>query len=901
MKVPVQKRARRSGRRLAFFVVLGGLVTAIALIAGYTWVGNFATREITAMGGVAAPGGTVANLERLFNEAWPRQRAARSDAPDLPHVSFNLRRRDIGKLATKRASALQAGYLMQGTDDYVDAEVQMIHGDRKEKASAKIRLKGDFVDHIRGDKWSFRVRTRGDQQILGMRVFSIQHPKVRGYAYETFALEHMRAEGVLAPRYEFVRVTVNGRDKGIMALEEHFSKEMLESQRRRESVIVRFDETLKWRTVALMGQMIDFSAPYPLITPFRSGKVEKNPALKRDYEQAVALMRGFLSKNLKPSEVFDPDITARFLAVAEIWGAEHALAWNNMRFYFNPITGLLEPIAFDCNLQDAAFRYIPTALVSVYRLADNITADWLEDPGIRQPFLAHMSRISKAHVPETIWDKHKVRETELHKILHQEFPLIADIGFGFYRLRAMRLATVDANNFRSQPLEFPNYPTLMHAFVHPSREGFELELYNLVPYPVEVRGATFTPASVTASRPFPITLPATVGKAAPVPIRITLRTPEDIASIQATLDAIIPGYANSRKSIESRNYSATANGPVLPNVSWSQVLLAHGSYLKRNGDTLELGPGRVQIDRPLVLPLGASLTIAPGTTVRFGPKALIFARGPVHMRGTAAAPIDLGPTDVGWHGIAVMNAAGVSKWSHTRIHRTTGLELGRWSTTGSVMFYASPVEMRDCTLADNSAEDMLNFVRTDFDIDRITMTGCVSDALDADFCKGTVRNMTMRDIGGDGIDVSGTVIEIDGLRCERVKDKAVSAGERSTVTARAVHAQNCGTGVASKDASRVRLRESSFEDMSFISLIAFMKKPEYGPGHIDAETVTMTGAGAAARAQTGSSIRVNGKVIPAEKLDVDALYRVGPMQKDGNAPQSSPQNSPSPESPQPKK
>ena len=99
----------------------------------------------------------------------------------------------------------------------------------------KLRLKGDWTDHLEGKKWSFRIHVKGKDQLFGMRRFSIQHPKVRGYYSEPLFMETLRHVGVLAPRYFFINVVINGDDLGIMALEEHFSKELLEfnEQKRR--------------------------------------------------------------------------------------------------------------------------------------------------------------------------------------------------------------------------------------------------------------------------------------------------------------------------------------------------------------------------------------------------------------------------------------------------------------------------------------------------------------------------------------------------------------------------------------------------------------------------------------------------------------------------------------------
>jgi hypothetical protein len=64
----------------------------------------------------------------------------------------------------------------------------------------------------------------------------------------------------------------------------------------------------------------------------------------------VGLLRGFIEGTLPASEVFDVERIGGFIAVSQFWGAWHAIRWHNLRFYLNPMTMRLEPIAFDANV-----------------------------------------------------------------------------------------------------------------------------------------------------------------------------------------------------------------------------------------------------------------------------------------------------------------------------------------------------------------------------------------------------------------------------------------------------------------------------------------------------------------------------------------------------------------------
>ncbi|MFP6654530.1 MAG: CotH kinase family protein, partial [Myxococcota bacterium] len=129
--------------------------------------------------------------------------------------------------------------------DFVPAEIRV----GEPTVRVKLRLKGDYTDHLEGEKWSMRVHVKRKNQLFGMRRFSLQAPRTRGFQAEPIVLDHYRREGVLAPRYSFAEVSVNGDDLGLMAVEESFGQELLESQQRREGVIICGNDSMNWQAI----------------------------------------------------------------------------------------------------------------------------------------------------------------------------------------------------------------------------------------------------------------------------------------------------------------------------------------------------------------------------------------------------------------------------------------------------------------------------------------------------------------------------------------------------------------------------------------------------------------------------------------------------------------------------
>ena len=133
-------------------------------------------------------------------------RDARDEVPPVPELVFDVPFKEMSKIYAKRQEALERGILIQGPDDFIKAEIR--HEDRV--IPVKMRLKGDWTDHLYGIKWSFRVHLRNNEQLFGLRRFSIQNPSTRGYQSELLFFELLDRYGVMRPRYEFVNVVING-------------------------------------------------------------------------------------------------------------------------------------------------------------------------------------------------------------------------------------------------------------------------------------------------------------------------------------------------------------------------------------------------------------------------------------------------------------------------------------------------------------------------------------------------------------------------------------------------------------------------------------------------------------------------------------------------------------------
>ena len=278
---------------------------------------------------------------------------------NLPTLYLDIPFENLQIIQQKRDEALESGILLASDADYVSATVRY---NDSAPIDIELRLKGDWTDHLKGEKWSYRIHIKDDAAIEGMTRFSIQAPETRNFIYEWAYHKTLMREGILAPRYFFINVIENGENKGVFAMEESFYTELIESQQRRSGIIVRYNEDDMWQnwanffsygaedlrtTSGSSGYFMAAGIQSANISGFGMGKIVDDPVLLAEYRTAQGMLRDYQIGEVSASEVFDIDKMGKFIAISELWGAGHALAWHNLRFYYNPVTNLLEPIAFD--------------------------------------------------------------------------------------------------------------------------------------------------------------------------------------------------------------------------------------------------------------------------------------------------------------------------------------------------------------------------------------------------------------------------------------------------------------------------------------------------------------------------------------------------------------------------
>lgn len=629
----------------------------------------------------------------------------------------------------------------------------------------KLRLKGDWTDHL-GTHISLRIALRGKERFDGLREWNLQSPGSRKFLNEWLLMRALEQEDVLVPRHEYVSVRLQDRPEMPYLLIEHFSKELIERQKRREGLILHMREGNYFeykRAGRSEGRTRESDSE---IAAYSQGRIDRTPALSRQFAAGNALLEKLRSREVPPSQVLDVDRLARLIAIYDVFGAGHGFLWFNMRFYFDPLRGLLEPIAYDGN---AGRIYSEDAPPKHYSLVNHI----LRDPVILKAYHRELSRISDPEYLTAFLDAERAAIEMRHDFLR---------GDPSYNGKPDQLRSMLLHNaawLRENGISIP----------HPDRQ---------------------------------IAAPRTPKNSFPLPKDWAWKTEKGRRWLVAT-------------------------------------------------------PGTVRIEEDWLLPPDVGLRLPPGTRLRVADGQVIAVRGPVDFRGTLENPILLEASESKWGGLVVLEASDTSTLEHVQFsgvapnQNAKGPERDGWFQTGGITFAYSDVQGHHIRFIDFQTEDALNVFAAEVSLSDLVFKDVVSDAFDGDFIRGSLADIRIDGAAGDGLDFSGSDLEIRRVHASRVKDKAMSVGEASLIRVNELEVLGGGFGIVAKDGSEVHAENISVRDTR-IGLATYTKKSAYGAAKMTVQGYTMAGSSFGHLAQTGSTLVLDGRRLPVRDFDSADLY-----------------------------
>lgn len=774
-----------------------------------------------------------------------------------PQLFIDIEFEDYQKLAYQREVGLKTGSL--GDPDYVPAKATF----GSESMDIKMKLKGLVGDHwVRDKKWSFRVKVKDDAAFMGMKIFSLQHPKTRDYMNEWFINQFYGDAGFVALRYGFIELIVNGESYGIYAVEEHPDKRLVENNYMREGPIFRFD------THAFSGNinLEDVFQLLPLDSYLSDKEVEDGTQQHKYYLTAEALMKSFIKGDSSADKTFDVHKLSLLFAFADLFGMDHATSLHNILFYYNPVTAKIEPIARDTQMLKA----LDGLISSGYGVGDSEPqnswyASVFNDEVFYREYVAWLEIISEPSYLDDFFLRHKVEADKNMDFLYRSFP--------FYQ-------------FIWKPVLYENQKKIKQ-YLNPAK-GFiatlnsdnlseyklKIDVESVYPLPLEISGLIVDDMLIQPKEKMLIQ-PIDVDNVVSIVQAIEFDLPEGLSVADVLAGDMFLNYSvlgSSFELVES----------IDPNPKYdSEIVILSGPKLKSDlgdfnflyvdGENIILKGGNWVLDEPLVIPQGYTISNEGNFTLDLIDNARVISYSPFSLHSMSEVPVKFESSDGTGQGIAILETEK-NDFSGVQFINLDAPSDEYWMLSGAVTLYESDVIFDSCIFEDARSEDMLNVIRADVHIKDSFFKNSFSDSFDGDFVSGMIDNTIFIDCGNDCIDFSGSGMLISDVKVQGAGDKAVSAGEKSTLDIECLSVDGAELGIASKDLSMVKADSVTFHDVN-LGLLAYQKKAEFGPGKLDIGSVCMENVTTSAVIEVGSELIVGGKIYPGTEEDVaEELY-----------------------------
>ncbi|MDX2245238.1 MAG: hypothetical protein SF052_00565 [Bacteroidia bacterium] len=838
-RVPGDPLQIKRQSHLATWLVSGGLLAVFVLLLAFG-TGNRAASQKT----IPAPPDTTTKTGSMPLVVAP-------DPAAFQTLAVQVDFKGMQKLARKKQEAIRQGVLTTQEDDWVDG----VFSEGEALIPLKMRLKGDWLDHVRGKKQSYRIQVKQLHTWNRMRTFSVQTPLSRDFLSEWVYHQLLQQEGLLSTRYDFIKFTLNGEPLGVYAYEEHFEKYLPEYNHRREGPIVKFDETAVWQ-----ARQQDLEKKRPVgtteggyhafeaaeITPFQEGKTANDTVLKKQFEAAQSLLFAY-KYGLKPaSEIFDLEKTARYFALLDVAHAWHSLIWHNQRFYFNPLIERLEPIGFDGYTMDGAMHWIQRPFLGYqandkqdYFLGDMLL-NLFDDEAFTTHYLRELYRLSDTTILAEFLQKTEPEISRREEFIRQDFPQ--------YQYNRQFLIE-NAKTIRMVFFPFEGTSVSIRTQTK-HKETQYLMAANKHGLPLQLVGAGEKEKIMTDTFPQKLFLPAFI-----------YESPLSYRSFEVKANAKfiffeLPGL----DSLFSAPISpwAVPGTFIQPQRLSQSFALDTTLFYEVKGKDLIFPAGTYTLRKNIVIPEGYRVHFSPGFRMDMVKGAAFISRSPVFARGTADIPVEIFSSDGTGQGFSVLQAQEKSILEFVVFNRLNTLSKDGWQLTGAVTFYESPVQFRHCKFLNSQCEDALNLVRTEFDLQTSQIHQTTYDGLDVDFCKGKIVSCDFTEMKNDGMDFSGSNVEVIDCQVLGAGDKGVSVGEESTVLIQSVKVADAKTGIAAKDLSKAEVRLLILENCQ-TGIAAYRKKPEYGPAEIEVKKYEAKGVTHLHLIEKGSRLILEGK------------------------------------------
>ena len=719
---------------------------------------------------------------------------------DLENVSLVIDQENLYNLEMQRKKKLGK---LKNDEINLDnmSKAKMIFND--EIFKIKLRIKGDRMIHwYKKNETSYKIDIIGNNRFKGLEEFSVQKPITRNYIYEYIFHKLLEKQNLISLKYFFANFRINDGEDSIYAVEEGFSKELIERNKRRNGPIFGIDE--------------DIGVTYPNILYDLYSKnywINNHPDLT---ENAFIKLNNFKKKNIEISKIFDLKKWAKYFAIIELTNGWHGAISKSVKLYYNPTSGKFEPIGFDAHI----IPNNPNKFILLDLLDKNnrncigvcYDREWFfsflknNDGSLNKDFInLYIDElnevISKSYIDEFFKEYKKKIEYYNSQLNTENFKkdiggmykgignYIYDDRFIFKRISYLKERLKNINKINNLQIYKKN------NFINFNNQ--DLFFFKKINEICDEKAIQSHYVTKNILIKYADNCKYYIGD-----VKVKFN---DSINISSNLDNMNIEYNNFNK---------------LKELELKDGVL----YLNQN----------LIINKNYIFPKNNTLIINKGVKIDFADDFILKSYGSIKFQGTKKEPIlvnskgkkgsiILSNNDYLLNNV-IINNLSYPKDKNRILH-------------GGVNIINSNVRVLSVEIKNSKSEDAINFVSSDVYIEDLNIKNILSDGIDVDFGNLKFDNIFCVNIKNDCLDLSNVNFEGQNLIAISVNDKGLSVGENSIGNIENLLFEKNRLGIAVKDGSKLNLNQVKFSDNQY-DIAVFKKKEEYESASLKIDNIS---------------------------------------------------------------
>ncbi len=729
---------------------------------------------------------TTTNLENVFLELNQKTILGLE-------AQRNLRKENFGEIPSDKILTYPANIKING-----------------ENYKIKIRTKGVRSIHwMSKDKTSYKIDIIGDKRIWGLEEFSFQKPITRNYTYEYIFHKLLGYTGLTKIKYFFVNLYINDQNLGVYAVEESFSKELIERQKLRNGPIFGISE--------------EFGEVYPNI----KYELYSERYWVNDYPEMISNLFSILNNirngDAHINEHFDLDKWAKYFAIIDLTGSYHGSLTKSVKKYYNPTTALFEPIGYDLHKGAGNFKdfilidFLQEKRPACIYLCDHKT--WYlnffldENKNLNYKFInlyiEYLKKFTNEKFIKEFLEKNNSELKKFNNAIYKDnskVDKINRIGLGYFIYDDQYLYK------RSKLIkERINLINLDSVTISKINDVFKYEDYEASQFPLEAE-------TLNCLNPNDKKKMYLAGK-------MEIKFNNSCKKIK-----LFDHRGNSK--IFDLKENIVLNSKNIRNFrNEFKNLKTHVSITKGSNDEFILKEDLNIFENTLLNK--ENKLIIKNKNINIKNNAIFLIEGKLDIENIKNNPTQIYSSDGTGSLIFIGNKFELKDLIFKNL---SSPKLNDLILYGGVNFINSEILLENITFSNSNDEDAINIINSKSFLSNIKFENIFADALDIDFGKSNFNNIECYNIKNDCLDISGAQINGSYLFTVNTNDKGISIGENSKVKIKNIITINNRVALAVKDGSNVELNNVSFENNQY-DIALFNKKNEFNQPSLNLNNV----------------------------------------------------------------